>query len=372
MRKTKLTWIGSTASAVIARGEPSLLLAAVAALSVACGGASLQPATAPGVATQPAPTGSLEPTASAASSAATSAPPPVSVTPPAPAKPPIDATRVAALTGGKPETIEDVVKVSFPREDVKVEVDGWAKMPPFMGLTSWAAFAPGEQPGVEAMVMGDLVLFEDEVSAVMSAALDSGLEVTALHNHFFFDKPHVYFMHIGGEGSLDQLGRGVRAALEAEHAVRGRTSQPRSAFGRPPPAGKSKIDGAKLDTVLGIKGLSKDGMYKATMGRKTQAECGCTIGKAMGVNTWAAFAGTDGDAVVDGDFAVSEDELAPVLKALRAGAIDVVAIHSHMTKESPRILFLHYWGRGKATDLAAVVKRALDLTAWDGKAQVTT
>jgi hypothetical protein len=244
-------------------------------------------------------------------------------------------------------------------------------MPPFMGLTSWAAFVPGEKPGVEAMVMGDLVLFEDEVNPAMSAALDAGLEVTALHNHFFFDKPRVFFMHIGGEGSTEQLAKGVRAALDAGHAVRAKAPQPASMFGAPPPAGPSKIDGAKLDAVFGVKGQAKDGMYKATLGRKTQAECGCTIGKVMGVNTWAAFGGTDENAVVDGDFAVVESELQPVLRALRAGGINVVAIHSHMTNENPRILFLHYWGRGKAVELAATVKRALDLTAWDGKTHTT-
>jgi hypothetical protein len=283
----------------------------------------------------------------------------------------VDAGKIATLTGGKPETTDDVVKVSFPRDDVKVDVDGWAKMPPFMGLTSWAAFVPGQKPGVEAMVMGDIVLFEDEVNPAMSAALDGGLEVTALHNHFFFDKPHVYFMHIGGEGSVDQLAKGVRATLDAEHAVRAKAPRPASAFGAPPPAGPSKIDGAKLDEIFGLKGATKDGMYKATMGRKTQAECGCTIGKAMGVNTWAAFAGTDADAVVDGDFAVAESELQPVLKSLRGSGVNVVAIHSHMTGESPRVLFLHYWGRGRAADLARAVKQAVDLTAWDGKTQST-
>jgi hypothetical protein len=120
-----------------------------------------------------------------------------------------------------------------------------------------------------------------------------------------------------------------------------------------------------------MKGAAKDGMYKATMGRSTTAACGCNIGKTMGVNTWAAFAGTDDDAVVDGDFAVTEAELQPVLKALRAASINVVAIHSHMTGETPRILFLHYWGRGKAADLAAVVRKTVDLTIWDGRTQTT-
>jgi len=340
---------------------PLLLLGGL--LLAACGGETPAPATPVSAAVKPAPQATAPITP--ASPAPTA--PAASVASPAPAPKAIDADRVAALTGGKAERADDVVRVSFPRDDVKVDVDGWAKMPPFMGLTSWAAFVPGAKPGVEAMVMGDLVLFEDEVNAAMSAALDAGLEVTALHNHFFFDKPRVYFMHIGGEGTLEQLGKGVKSALDAERAVRAKKREPATVFGPPPRAGASSIDAAKLDAVLGVKGQSKDGMYKATMGRKTQAECGCTIGKAMGVNTWAAFGGSDDDAVVDGDFAVSEDELQPVLKALRAGGIRIVAIHSHMTKETPRVLFLHYWGRGKASELATVIKRALDLTAWDGK-----
>ncbi|HLK38174.1 MAG TPA: DUF1259 domain-containing protein [Polyangiaceae bacterium] len=306
-------------------------------------------------------------------------PPPAAVASPQPAASapaatppaaPIDPARVASITGGKPEAAENTAKVSFPRDDIPIEVDGWKKMPPFMGLTSWAAFAPGGKPGVEAMVMGDLVLLEDEVNPAMSAALDNGLEVTALHNHFFFDKPRVLFMHIGGEGSVEQLAKGVRAALDAQKSVRKKSAQPGVAFGAPPPT-PSKIDAAKLDEVLGLKGTAKDGMYKAVFGRKTQAECGCTAGKAMGISTWSAFAGSDADAVVDGDFAVAEGELQPVLKALRAGGVNIVAIHSHMTGESPRILFLHYWGRGAAAALAATVKHAVDLTAWDGKATQT-
>jgi hypothetical protein len=277
---------------------------------------------------------------------------------------------LAPATGGKPELTDNVVKVSFPREE-RVDVAGWNKLPPFMGLTSWAAFVPGEKPGVDAMVMGDFVLFEDEVSAAMSAALDNGVDVTALHNHFFFDKPHVYFMHIGGEGSVEQLGKGVKAVLDAQHAIRQKSPVVASSFGGTLPTGASKIDATKLDAVFGVKGASRDGMYKATMGRKAQAACGCTVGKAMGVNTWAAFGGSDDAAVVDGDFAVAESELQPVLKALRSGGIHIVAIHSHMTGESPRILFLHYWGQGRSVDLATVVKRALDLTAWDRRAQST-
>jgi hypothetical protein len=279
---------------------------------------------------------------------------------------PIDPAIVAAATGAKPEVSANTVKVSFPRTDIPVEVDGWAKMPPFMGLTSWAAFTPGGKPGVEALAMGDLVLFEDEVNPAMSAALDSGLEVTALHNHFFFDKPRVFFMHIAGEGATDRLARAVKSTLDAASESRRNGAQPAAGFGTPPPSMPSHIDGTKLDAIFGIRGSTKDGMYKAVMGRKTtMGDCDCSVGAAMGINTWAAFAGSDEDAVVDGDFAVSESELQPVLKALRAGGIDIVAIHSHMTGENPRTLFLHYWGRGPAAKLADVVKGALDRTAWD-------
>jgi hypothetical protein len=277
----------------------------------------------------------------------------------------VDAAQVATLTGAKPELAGLVVKVSFPRTDVPVEVDGWKNLPPFMGLTSWAAFTPGEKPDVEAMVMGDLVLFEDEVNPVMSAALEGGLEVTALHNHFFYDTPHVLFMHITGEGGVQKLAGALRSALDAEKAVREKFPLPHSGFGGPIPS-PNAIDAAKLDAIFGMKGTAKDGMYKAVMGRLASAPCGCNIGKAMGVNTWAAFGGNDGDAVVDGDFGVTEAELQPVLRSLRAGGINIVAIHSHMTGEIPRLLFVHYWGRGTALGLATTVKRAVDLTAWDG------
>jgi hypothetical protein len=282
--------------------------------------------------------------------------------------PPIDEKAVAEATGvEKPEKSADgVVKASWPRKDVEVAVDGW-KMPPFMGLTSWAAFSPGKQGVAEAMVMGDLVLFEDEVNPIMSKLLDAGVQVTALHNHFFFDQPKVFFMHIGGEGKVEVLGKGVRAAMEEVAAIRKKTPKATATFNAAKLPAKNTIDAGKLDPILATKGQAKDGMYKAVFGRKASASCGCDVGKAMGVNTWAAFAGSDDVAVVDGDFAVTEDELQPVLKSLRASGINIVAIHHHMTGEEPRILFLHYWGRGTAADLASAVKKTLDLTAHDGK-----
>ncbi len=281
--------------------------------------------------------------------------------------PAIDAKAVARATGvDSPDTSADgVVKASFPRKDVEVSVDGW-KMPPFMGLTSWAAFSPARTGVAEAMVMGDLVLFEDEVSPVMSLLLERGVAITALHNHFFYDTPKVYFLHIGGEGTVDALGGAVRAAMDEVAEIRKQAPKPASTFGASVVPAKSTIDGAKLEAVLGVRGQSKDGMFKATIGRRaTTASCGCAIGKTMGVNTWAAFAGSDEVAVVDGDFAVTEAELQGVLKTLRAGGIHVVAIHHHMAGETPRVLFLHYWGKARAVDLAGTLRKALDLTDVD-------
>lgn len=268
-----------------------------------------------------------------------------------------DTAKIEQITGlkGTFNEAEVVFKVSAPRTDVKISVDDWP-MPPFMGLTSWAAFAAGK--GAEAMVMGDLVLFQDEVNPVMSAALEDGLKVTALHNHFFFDEPKVYFMHIGGEGNVERLAAGVRKALDTVTEIRARRPQPASQFSGSIPK-ESSITGKTIEDVLGAKGQGNNGMFKVVIGRKTKMPCGCEITKEMGVNTWAAFAGTDENAVVDGDFAVHEDELQGVLKALRHGGINIVAIHHHMVEETPRILFLHYWGKGKTTDLAKGLKAAL-------------
>lgn len=272
---------------------------------------------------------------------------------------PLEAKRITEITGlpGVWNAAQAVFKVSAPRSDVPVAVDGW-KMPPFMGLTSWAAFTAGKEK--EAMVMGDLVLFEDEVNPVMSVLLDAGLEVTALHNHFFYDDPRVYFMHIGGEGAVEKLATGVKLALAKQKEIRAANPTPRHGFGGLIP-GPSSIGAAPLEAFFGAKAQTKDGMVKFVIGREATMDCGCKVGADMGVNTWAAFAGADDNAVVDGDFVVRESELQGVLKSLRAAGINVVAIHHHMTGEEPRYLFLHYWGRGPVESLARSLKRALDV-----------
>src|SRR5438477_1517009 len=268
----------------------------------------------------------------------------------------LDTTKIDQITGlkGKMNEKEGVYKVTFPRGDVKVVVDGWS-MPPFMGLGTWAAFTATKDG---AMVMGDTVMFEDEVTAAISAAVDNCLSLTALHNHFLFDQPKVCFMHIEGEGPLEKLASAVKKVYDTTKAIRSRDPKPAESFsvvGQTSLPDKSSITAAFLNEIFGVQGEGKDGMVKFTIGRPAKMH-GVTIDKEMGVNTWAAFAGSDDNAVVDGDFAVTEDELQPVLKSLLKNKINIVAIHQHMTHEEPRIMFFHYWGRGSAKDLANAVK----------------
>ncbi len=262
--------------------------------------------------------------------------------------------RIEVLTGmkGKLNEKEGVFKVSFPRTDLHVKVAGVTMTPP-MGLTAWAAF---KAMGDHLMVMGDMVLLEDQVNPVMSVALDNGLEVAALHNHFFWDSPKVMFMHIGGSGDPEQLAAAVGKVFAMIKATSGGKGQ--KPFAKLDPA-RTKLDPKTIDAILGVTGELKDGVYKATMGRSTTMD-GQEIGNAMGVNTWAAFVGSDERAVVDGDFAMLESELQSVLKALRHAGINIVAIHNHMTGESPRIVFLHYWGIGSTEQLAKGLRAALD------------
>ena len=254
---------------------------------------------------------------------------------------------------------ENVYKVSKPRANLNAAIDGW-KIPPFLGISFWAAFTPAG--GGEVMVMGDNVLFEDEVAATMRTAIDNGLEVTALHNHFFYEQPRLFFMHISGMGDAAQLGTAVKKVLDTPDGIRASHATSAKNYATKSAPSESHITGAPLETILGGKGEANNGMFKVNLGRETKMH-GTTIGNAMGVNTWAGFAGTDDQAVVDGDFAVLEDELQPVLKSLTKSGIDVVAIHQHMANEVPRIMFLHYWGQGKAQDLAKAVRSAVNLTA---------
>lgn len=268
----------------------------------------------------------------------------------------LDTARIEQLTGakGKLDEKEGAFKVSVPRTDLAVTAAGVRLTPP-LGLTSWASFL---RAGDRVMVMGDLVLLEDQVNPVMSVALDNGLEVTALHNHFFWDTPKVMFMHIGGAGEEGALATAVgKVFARIKDTSGGQGETPKADID---PA-KTALDPAKIDAVLGHKGDLAGGVYKVVVGRTARMH-GHEVGATMGVNTWAAFAGSDDKAVVDGDFAMLEPELQGVLKALRAAGIAIVAIHQHMAGEQPRIVFLHYWGVGRTADLAKGLRAALDIT----------
>jgi hypothetical protein len=222
-----------------------------------------------------------------------------------------------------------------------------------MGLTVWAAF---KLMGDHTMVMGDMVLLEDQVNPVMSAALDNGLEVTALHNHFFWDTPKVMFMHIGGMGAPETLAAAVgKVFAKIKETSGGKGEKPYLEID----PSQTTLDSSKIESILGLKAQITKGVCKFTVGRTTVMG-GHEMGNAMGVNTWAAFIGSDDKALVDGDFAMLESEVQPVLKALRSHGINIVAIHNHMTKELPRIIFLHFWGIGSTPDLAQGLKSALD------------
>jgi uncharacterized protein DUF1259 len=266
----------------------------------------------------------------------------------------LDTAKIEQLTGIKGELNdkEGVFTVRAPRSDLQVTTAG-VKMNPAMGLTSYAAFM---QTGGKTMVMGDTTLLEDQVNPVMSAALENGLEVTALHNHFFWDSPKVMFMHIGGMGDEDKLASAVgKVFAKIKDTSGGKGEIPKADLD---PA-KTSLDPKNIESVMGMKGQMASGVYKITIGRTTKMG-GHEVGNAMGINTWAAFVGSDQQAAVDGDFVMLEKQLQPVLKALRGAGINIVAIHNHVETESPRIVFLHYWGLGPTADLAKGLKAALD------------
>ena len=267
---------------------------------------------------------------------------------------PADYEQVLKIVGKSGDYKSNVLKVNIPRTDLHMKVAGIALPTPF-GFGGWFAMTKGE--GGHEVLMGDLVLTQEEVNPVMSALLDHGLEVTALHNHFFWDEPRVFYMHVHGHGQAADLANEIKPALDLiGHGAPAPTASASSA------APKSTFDSAKIAKIVGHEGEQTGSVYKITIGRDDLSvkEMGATINARMGLNTWAAFAGTDDDAAVAGDIAMLESEVTPVLKALRSHGLDVVAIHHHMTGTKPMIIFLHYWGRGSAEKLATGFKAALD------------
>jgi hypothetical protein len=267
----------------------------------------------------------------------------------------LDGEKIGKAAGTKATTGDDgVVRIAWARTDVAVKVDGMA-LKPFGGLGSWAAFTPTEDG---AMVMGDTVVFQDEVTPAMDAAFAAGLEVTGLHNHFFHDEPKVYFMHIGGQGEPEKLAAAVKGVWDAIKKVRADAPQPGTRFGGEVPKAGT-IDPAPIEKILGHKSQAQDGVVKVTINREGEMH-GVKVGGSMGLTTWAAFAGTDKYAAVDGDFIMTAEEVQPVLRALRKGGIHVVALHNHMVGEQPAFYFTHFWGKGSTEELANGLKAALD------------
>ena len=245
-----------------------------------------------------------------------------------------------------------VLKVNIPRNDLKMAIQGFPT-PTSFGFGGWIALTKATD-GSDVM-MGDLVLLQEEVNPVMSALLDNGIDVTALHNHFFWDDPHVYYMHVHGMGKAADLAKRVKPGLDLIGHVTPSAATPVGSGGTP-------IDSAKLAKIVGHEGEQSGAVYKITVGRDDlgMKEHGAVINARMGLNTWAAFVGTQEDAAIAGDVAMLQSEVTPVLKALRKNGLDVVAIHNHMTGDRPMVIFLHYWGRGPAEKLAGGFKAALD------------
>lgn len=267
----------------------------------------------------------------------------------------LDTDVIATAAGSKATTTKDgVVRIGWARTDVAVTVDGMP-LKPFAGLGSWAAFSPAPHG---AMVMGDTVVFEDEVTPAMDAAFTGGLEVTAIHNHFFHDEPKAYFMHIGGQGQPEKLAAAVKSVWDAIKKVRSQHATPGKLFAGDIPK-EGKIDSSAIERILGHKSETQQGVVKVTIGREGLMH-GVKVGVSMGLTTWAAFSGSDALAAVDGDFIMTAAEVQPVLRALRQGGIHIVALHNHMIGEQPAFYFTHFWGKGRAEDLAQGVKFALD------------
>lgn len=257
---------------------------------------------------------------------------------------------------GKEENGE--FKITIPQNDLNVVVDGFKIIPP-MGLGSWVAFTHTQK---QPMIMGDIVVTEQDLKPVQQEVIKQGLTITAIHNHFVRNEPDLMYMHIGGMGSEAELAKKVKAVLNRVEEIRG---------GDPSSFQTMKVENTlntkMIDSILGYKGSLNNGVYKITIGRPDidLKEHGAPVSTFMGFNTWASWQGTPEKAAVAGDFTMLESEVAPVIKALIENDIEVVALHNHMVQEEPRIFFLHYWGVGPAEKLAKGLKAALNQTGAD-------
>lgn len=266
-----------------------------------------------------------------------------------------DIATIEQVTGMKGKANNGEYKITVPQNDLKVEVDGFKIIPP-MGLSTWIAFSYSKDG---AMLMGDIIMSENDVKPVQQEVIKQGLTISAIHNHFIRNHPNVVFMHVGGSGSVD-----VMAAKAKDIFAAVTTSRGHNPAASPADSVVTSLDAGKLDTIIGSKGEWNKGVYKYTIGRPdiSLKEHGLPVSTFMGFNTWAAWQGTPDHAAVAGDFAMLEDEVAPVIKALIEHGIEVVAVHNHMVHEQPRIFYLHYWGTGNAEQLANGLKAALNET----------
>ena len=267
----------------------------------------------------------------------------------------LDTVTIEKITGIKGKANKGEYKITIPQNDLDVEVDGFKIIPP-MGLGTWIAFTPAKEG---AMIMGDIILTENDLKPVQQEVIRQGLTISAIHNHFVRNHPNILYMHIGGSGKTDDMARKAKAVLDKVAESRGHNPASGSVADVP-----YSLDTKKLDDILWSKGEMSKGVYKYTIGRPDVSlkEHGTTVSTFLGFNTWAAFQGSPDHAAVAGDFTMLEDEVAPVIKALIENGIEVVAVHNHMVHEQPRIFFLHYWGVGNAEQLARGLKAALNET----------
>jgi hypothetical protein len=264
--------------------------------------------------------------------------------------------KVDDALGRKPAVSGDVRRYGFPRSDLTVTLDG-VTIKPGLALGGWVAFKP---MGGEAMVMGDLVLLESEINPVMLKMIEGGLDITAVHNHLLRASPATFYMHVGGHGDPAHMATVIHDALAVS-----KTPMTMLAPASPPPA--VDLDTAQLDQIMGAKGQANGGIYQFNVPRRDAVTMDgiamtppAPLGAAIGIN----FQPTGGGkAAITGDFVLTNDEVNPVIRALRTNGIDVTAVHNHMLDEQPRMFFLHFWAVDDAMKLARGLRAALDKTA---------
>ena len=268
----------------------------------------------------------------------------------------IDWKKVDAALGKTAAVSGEVHRYGLPRSDLHVTLDGVA-IKPALALGGWVAFAPMHG---EAMLMGDLVLLETEITPVMTKLLDSGLDITAIHNHILRASPATFYMHVAGHGDPEKMAASIHSALSS--ASKTPFDQPATTAG---PAPALDLDTAKIDEAMGAKGTVNGGVYQFGIPRREPAvESAMPVNAALGGANAVNFQPTgNGKAAITGDFLVTGNEVNPLIRALRAGDIEVTAIHSHMLDEEPRMFFIHFWANDDAVKLAHGVRAALDKTA---------